>query len=769
MGARAVSRVTRLLAALRRVAPQSAPEVPEGEWDIDFYRDWNQDLRGFDDERLRDHWLRCGRKEGRAANLAAVLREKGLDGCTEAGPWFDWRVYLALYKDLREAHLVSPSQCLAHYLEHGRKEGRNGDFNLAFYTSFYPDLAIFREDREAAIAHWLDFGCAEGRSPSFRHYAALHGVPPELVTEDVESGLLAGQLGGEDGWPRVARAFTQEPPGLVPLWNDERDEAFYVALATGFQRTGKDDKAAHLYAGLADRQPAVAHCALGNIATRVGWRANSPEARHAGQRLAVAHFQAALRHNPDAWEAEAGLAQGLCEAGRYEEALEVAGRALCRHPDKSANEQMLLRAAKGYWTAGWADSNCLALAGERDALFDRAGTLAERMDRAYRLLALRGVDEPVVARLDRKRVLIVADCQLPQCVRYRIEQKAEQLEAAGYQPTIVSWSQTSDAWRALPFHDHIIFYRVPAFPEVIRLVSTARALGKVTFYEIDDLLFDPVYPPPRDSYGGLVEAREYVDLMKGAALYRAAAKLCDYGISSTLPLVEQLAGVVRSGHCFLHRNALDRRSPLGRAKPASGDGRVNIFYGSATRAHNSDFVEQALPALTKVLDERPEVRLTVAGYLNLPSSAAERFGDRLLQLPMQEDLAAYTELLWSADINIAVLQPDVMTDCKSELKWLEAAVMGIPSVVSPTRNYLDVVEDGVDALVAGTPGQWHAALSGLCADAALRHQLGQAARAVVLSRYGVPTMAENLRKILGAAADRIEETQGDRGRDASHA
>ena len=38
------------------------------------------------------------------------------------------------------------------------------------------------------------------------------------------------------------------------------------------------------------------------------------------------------------------------------------------------------------------------------------------------------------------------------------------------------------------------------------------------------------------------------------------------------------------------------------------------------------------------------------------------------------------------------------------LKWFEAACFKIPSVVSNTQNYLDVIEDGVDAMIAGTTG-----------------------------------------------------------------
>jgi hypothetical protein len=357
----------------------------------------------------------------------------------------------------------------------------------------------------------------------------------------------------------------------------------------------------------------------------------------------------------------------------------------------------------------------------------------------------------------RDRVLIIADCQLPQCVRYRIEQKLEQLAAAGYRARMVSWLEAEQAFQALAFHDQVIFYRVPAFPQVVRLIATARALGKITFFEIDDLVFVPEYPPPIDTYGGFVAPTEYLGLMKGAALFRAAAALCDFGIASTQPLVDRLATVVRSSRCFLHRNALDRSSPMGRTgRPAEGNA-VTLFYGSATRAHNSDFIDEALPAITRVLDAYPATRLSIAGFLQLPPSFLRQFGARIELLPMTDDLDTYWDRLAAAQINLAVLKPDLMTDCKSEIKWIEAGLMQIPSVVSPTRNYQDVVRDGDDALLASGPDGWYRALSRLVSDPHTRTAIGVAARKRVLAEYAVTRMAANLQFILTAAADAMDD------------
>lgn len=54
---------------------------------------------------------------------------------------------------------------------------------------------------------------------------------------------------------------------------------------------------------------------------------------------------------------------------------------------------------------------------------------------------------------------------------------------------------------------------------------------------------------------------------------------------------------------------------------------------------------------------------------------------------------------------------------------LKLLAFGIPSVVSSTQNYRDVLADGEDALLATTEQEWIAALSQLIEDGELRKQM----------------------------------------------
>ena len=116
---------------------------------------------------------------------------------------------------------------------------------------------------------------------------------------------------------------------------------------------------------------------------------------------------------------------------------------------------------------------------------------------------------------------------------------------------------------------------------------------------------------------------------------------------------------------------------------------------------------------------------------------------------------AYWRALAQMDVNLAVLKPCLVSDCKSEIKWLEAAMLGIPSVVSRTATYDDVIDDGVNGFLAATEAEWFSALETLITDSGTRLRIGAAARGAAMQRYGVATSAANIAGILNGIAPAV--------------
>ncbi|RZM74421.1 CAP domain-containing protein [Leptolyngbya iicbica] len=85
-------------------------------------------------------------------------------------PDFDPLQYGASHGDLIQAFGSNAAALEAHYLNHGRAEGRAYNlFNAAQYLAAHGDLrAAFGNDLQAATLHYLQFGYQEGRSLSGR-------------------------------------------------------------------------------------------------------------------------------------------------------------------------------------------------------------------------------------------------------------------------------------------------------------------------------------------------------------------------------------------------------------------------------------------------------------------------------------------------------------------------------------------------------------------------------------------------------------------------
>lgn len=78
---------------------------------------------------------------------------------------------------------------------------------------------------------------------------------------------------------------------------------------------------------------------------------------------------------------------------------------------------------------------------------------------------------------------------------------------------------------------------------------------------------------------------------------------------------------------------------------------------------------------------------------------------------------------------------NVFCEAKSELKFFEAGIVGVPTVASATRPYAEAITDGVDGFVASGDEEWFLKLSRLVEDEKLRKEMGEKARQTALARY----------------------------------
>lgn len=670
--------------------------------DLGFYRNMYFDLSSMNDEQLRKHWRLHGQAEGRIPN-PEILVEK----------------------------LDVPLEAL-------------NDIDPFFYIDFYPDVArLCQGSILEAFKHYLDFGKEEGRLGSFEAFIEQNGLSGVLDV-NIYSPNKISDVNNRKGVFLTLKNFIEtlkmEKATKFSLSEDSSiNSNFYRDLGKHYELNGAEDKARDSYLiSTLEKEDAEVLELIGNYYMRM----NDYDS-------AIEYYVAALKYEDRGRWIYENLAKCYFEIDKFKNCFDILLRGVKYFSEVLLFRELVDDYVSKFWVKKQSSQNALASMQRRDDLVSLVNADVSFIAGIYdEIYSLHG-DCKGVQSSDSKRALIIGDFFLPQCVRYRIKQKQEQLAYAGYETSTIDWTKVKEDWSKIAFFDQVIFYRVPAVPEIVKAISYCKALGKTAIYEIDDMVFDVEYPMNIDSFGGYVDVNQYRDLTKGMALFNSAMKLCDFGIASTSPLVEKMTEVMAGKKCLLHRNALDSvildQSCTERSNSCEI---VNIFYGSGTKAHNSDFIEEALPSILAVLDKCNHARLVVAGFLSLPRDVLDKYGDRIKFLPYVSSVEAYMEYLKLADINLAVLKNDLINNCKSELKWFEAAWFSIPSVVSSTLNYQDVIDDGVTGYLCETAADWYEALHALVESGALRQEVGRAAKQKVEDVYSLPKMADSIESIL---------------------
>jgi len=369
----------------------------------------------------------------------------------------------------------------------------------------------------------------------------------------------------------------------------------------------------------------------------------------------------------------------------------------------------------------------------------------ERLDDGKQLVAdsLLNFDiQRVTDKVSRntRTIAIVGNLDLPQCRFYRIDQKVELFSLAGYSVEVFQQTGPLDKFYAnLGTYEAVIFYRVPSLPCVVDAINATNVEGIPSIYDVDDLVFDvDHFPPPLHTYAGQISAEVHGSLAIDVLLVEHAISMCDYGIASTESLARKMSKYVRSGKVNVLKNGLSRvhEVSMDSFNRVESDGPITIFYGSGTKAHKNDFHDLVEPAFVELYEKYGnKIRFLIMGYISM-TPELEKLGDSLELLSPISEIEDYWEILSeNADINLSVLSSTDVTDTKSEIKWLEAAMFSIPSVVSSTETHRDVVTHGETGFLCESCDDFVESIDALIADPQLRRTIGENAKKLVVAEY----------------------------------
>jgi len=726
------------------------------EFDLAAYKVLNPDLIGAlgSDKEFILHYIRHGRREGRPATYRATEQAEK--------PLWLYRFSVSQFSAWASDWMDPPADCddaMRQFETQGVERLAPIRFDHLFDPAFY--RAHYREpaslDDVALYRSWLDEGLPRGRAPSeARLLLPYIGEAAFPACFDWQAYTKAHALTGA---PLRAAAlihlFEQEKnwnSAKNHLCGGEEEIQLVLSIVQFKARQGRNteaDAVLRAWDGRKAEWPATMWRVRGEAHAAIGQVVASRDA-----------YEHAIRCGETSLKVVAAALRANLALQAFEPAFDLLRSQRERWLHKADFERLVDELIERVFAHASAEAHAaLSVISENEDDAPKIARINDDMTRALALI-VRAIEELEVApaHLGARpggHIALLGNEDLRQCRHYRIEQKQAHLERAGFEVRRHSMAIPDRFHEDLVGAQAAIFYRLPATPVLIRAILTARRMGIPTYYDIDDLIFcHRSYPPSYESYQSSITLTEYRGLQFGVPLFRFAMSLCDRAIASTPALLKHMLPVVRTRDGFLLRNALDWRNEpmiaLGARPFAADHERIRIFYGSGTLAHNADFTEIVSPALARLMDENDRVDLVLIGHVPYDAHL-RRHPDRVLRYPFISNVGDYWSVLSICDVNIAPLVPEPATDAKSEIKWLEAAALAIPTVASGTQTYQEVIRSHRNGFIADTTEQWFDALSRLCSDAELRAQIGLAARQKALADYGSDHNAAILKKQLSLA------------------
>ena len=337
---------------------------------------------------------------------------------------------------------------------------------------------------------------------------------------------------------------------------------------------------------------------------------------------------------------------------------------------------------------------------------------------AFEGFATPTLDERLAALTSRRcRIAYYYDKPDTYTFRYRVLNMVQALAAWPEGGISASWFYRKDLGEMHRFIDRadaLVICRALYTPAIEQLVIRAKARQIPVVYDCDDLVFDPDCVPlvMKSLDLDLNQNENLQDWYARVARHGAVMRRCDRVIATNPFLAARMASC--AGHTrsqvipnFLHDVQQAVSAELYEAKRASGfrsDGTITIGYFSGSPTHNRDFAVAA-PAVARLMDQDPRIRLRVVGLVGLQGLSAElqsllvKDSSRVEFYPLQDPMNLQ-RLIAEVEINLAPLQNNLFTNCKSELKYFEAAIAGTITVATPTYPFSRAIVDGENGFLA---------------------------------------------------------------------
>lgn len=328
--------------------------------------------------------------------------------------------------------------------------------------------------------------------------------------------------------------------------------------------------------------------------------------------------------------------------------------------------------------------------------------------------------------VDTRKVLFVVQ-EVTFSSRYRVEHLREQLVQKGIKSDCISIKNIKDC--NIKEYISIVVYRISDYDNLKKLKSKAQKEHLKVYYDIDDYIFN--YDAIKNI--GFLKGKEYKNFKEYTKIIKNCMDICDAYIVSTVNLKNVVQQQFVNKKVIINRNVASMEMVIEslRLKKVKKDS-ITLGYFSGSTTHNDDF-ESIKDVLISIMKENINIHLLVAGQIELPvefnsvKNQVERF-----------EFVSWKELphlLMKADINLMPLENTIFHACKSENKWMEAALVNVPTIASWNNELGTIIQDGVDGFLCKDMQEWNDKIHRLVDDESLRKKMASVAHERVMKEY----------------------------------
>lgn len=327
--------------------------------------------------------------------------------------------------------------------------------------------------------------------------------------------------------------------------------------------------------------------------------------------------------------------------------------------------------------------------------------------KAFSYVQTRRIERQVREEQVFRDVLFIDGCgsTVPHPARYRITHQREQLAYYDISSNEVFYQHLSIEMVRL--YRTFVFFRCPYNDKIGEFIQLAKKLNKTVLFDIDDLVIDTKYTdliPYLDTMN-MQERKQYDDNVRAMG---KTLKNCDAAITTTSCLQKELLNYVPQ--VFVNRNTASEKMEFlseNALKNKVKRQTIDLGYFSGSITHNDDF-EMILPVILDLLDKYDNLKLHIVGELCVPKELSP-YSDKVKCHPFVE-WTKLPELIAQVDINLAPLINSVFNEAKSENKWIEAALVQVPTVASNLGAFKECIQNNVTGILCETLEEWNEAL-----------------------------------------------------------